>query len=455
MPSDRGIRIQPRDERQADGERGDAPSRRDRLRQQVRGMSWEESQEALSPDARGSVTVVAAAGSEQVALEGERDCFTPTLSRALLANPEQTINAVLGDLSGAVLVDGQLPTLAQGEGLSARPGASQHAVVVSNADYLDPNLILHTPHADGDAMSSRVAGRGFDPVEQHQDKTAQQMKSAYEAPLADGDLQRGDSLFLYYAGHGVQQGLLGVNFDAEQYLQDQGEPGSRGLTVRPSQRLSADDILRNQELVGVADRAAAAGVNTTVVLDSCHSGAVADTMRRHEIERLAQGAGENEQASQGAVFARLLQSNKDNLISFLTTRYGQLDRLDSLQHQLDQAADGAGSDEAAADNDRGVRVRRRGPAGADPAQVQRVGRLLAARREELVLEIRYEVRHFADWYQVTGYNFSQLSGQRLTQPSREAWQALETARALKVAAPVLDAIDDMVNLAIEYTSNRP
>jgi hypothetical protein len=79
------------------------------------------------------------------------------------------------------------------------------------------------------------------------------------------ELNPGDELLYYYAGHGTPKGLVGVE--------------SKG----PS-----DGILPNEAITGLVNHAEKKGFHLTAILDCCHSGGAAGDVRRDTAEDLAE-----------------------------------------------------------------------------------------------------------------------------------------------------------------------
>lgn len=147
---------------------------------------------------------------------------------------------------------------------------SRRAVVVGNANYDEdatmggtalPQRGRDLPGAIDDAreISDALRGRGYDVVPED-DRTAPQIEALLVAALNgghgfDGPLPDGGELVFFFRGHGLIQGLIGVD----------------GSAFTPLMMLS----IRNQ--------AYRRRIDFTAVLNACHSGVFVDVIRSAEL----------------------------------------------------------------------------------------------------------------------------------------------------------------------------
>lgn len=135
--------------------------------------------------------------------------------------------------------------------LPAEPEPGKLAVVIGNEHYAS---LGELPGAGRDAamMASRYSNQGY-AVAHLKDQTAAQLAYAVRTVLKGR--QAGDEVVVYYAGHGVAKGLLGVQHDVG------------GQT----------DLLPHAALNQVSTQAVSEGWHAQVIVDACESAsAVAD-----------------------------------------------------------------------------------------------------------------------------------------------------------------------------------
>ncbi|MEL6341711.1 MAG: caspase family protein [Myxococcota bacterium] len=134
------------------------------------------------------------------------------------------------------------------------PPSTRRAIVIGNHKYTDPDIDdLPGAERDAGAMASRYSALGYD-VEHLKDQSSTGMlKAVFKA--GDG-LKEGDSLVFYYAGHGIDTGLLGTNA-----------------------------TLKNMKVLGhgitnsLVTDAVAGGYHASVIADACESGAMTDRLK--------------------------------------------------------------------------------------------------------------------------------------------------------------------------------
>jgi hypothetical protein len=266
-----------------------------------------------------AATVVGSAADSESALDGS---FTPALVTALQATPHLNIDEVLYRLVAAPLGTGtdnggdlQHPTIVQyGQAAQHAPGGADGrdhkklAILIANQHYVHING-LYTPIAEADTMKAELASRGYD-ANVHADKTAADMTSLWGSMV--GAANRGDDLMAFYGGHGMPEGLLGVNHD--------GPP-------------NPPDVYTNHQVSGVVSAATSKGAHIRFVMDSCHSGAAAQAVREVRENELAAAAGSAGGPLQVAALTGLRKA-KERLLAHLAQRetmHQQL--LDELRHR--------------------------------------------------------------------------------------------------------------------------
>ena len=222
---------------------------------------------------RGDRMVAAASAWDELASDDES--FTAQLVRALAGDREASFLDTITSVAQRALrphpdARAQHPTLAVAGGGASRAtigaagtGRKATAVYVANAAY--PTRPLRGTIPDAEGLNGAMSGRGFQGAV-HTDRTAAQMGALYEGAAADASLEEGDSLLLFFSGHGLEEGLAGVDY---------GHTGGGDPGVLPHARVNA-----------MVKQASARGVNTSVVIDACHSGTAVDQMRNDQMQEL-------------------------------------------------------------------------------------------------------------------------------------------------------------------------
>jgi Caspase domain len=214
----------------------------------------------------GSMLMIAATSENNIAYEDEG--YARKVAQEL-ESPEAPLEPTMDRLAAEKFHESatapQLPTGVRSGGRTreARPDARRKAVYVANAQY-DEIVDLGSPVTDTESMKGKMAARGYENVV-HPDKSGEEMGAIYDAAVADPSLQPGDSLFLYYSGHGITSGLLGVHASKRDY---------------------STDLMPNARLNQATRAARARGIHTTVLVDACYAGAGVAEMRRLEIADL-------------------------------------------------------------------------------------------------------------------------------------------------------------------------
>jgi hypothetical protein len=266
----------------------------------------------------GSATVVGAAEDSEYAFDNS---FTPALVASLQSNPNLSLDEVLANLSGSSLGapatdnDGGLhhPTIVQYGQTDASANECRDnqktAVLIPNQNYVNISP-LGTPIAEANAMSSELAGRGYD-SNVHPDKTSAEMSGLWNGMVNAAN--EGDDLVAFYGGHGSPEGLCGINDD---------------LPPNPS------DTFTNSQVAGVVSAATTKGAHIRFIMDSCHSGSAAQTVREERENELAQNADSLGDHVRVAALAGL-RTAKQSLLDHCHEREQVLQKLDDaiVEHQ--------------------------------------------------------------------------------------------------------------------------
>jgi len=198
----------------------------------------------------GSATVAFSAGGKEAAgEEGSGGAYTQALLRAKKENPERSIDELATQMADfEVHGKAQHADVVKVGRSNAEAGHKKVGVVVSNSDY---ERLPDLPGAKADAQGMMGAYGGEFDLVLHEDLR----KGGIAGAAAQGmqGLAAGDHMVFYYAGHGIPEGLLGVD-------------------ARPSDVKSA--VFPRGAVLGLVNRARTQGFHLTAILDSCHSGAV-------------------------------------------------------------------------------------------------------------------------------------------------------------------------------------
>jgi hypothetical protein len=265
----------------------------------------------------GSATVVGAAADTEYAFDNS---FTPALVAALQANPNLSIDEVLEQLGAGSLGTGvdndnglHHPTIVQygqtAQNTSECRDNKKLAVLIANQNYVNISS-LNTPIAEAGTMKTELEGRGYD-ANVHSDKTAAEMSTLWSSMVSAA--AQGDDLVAFYGGHGAPEGLVGVNYDFPP---------------------AVPDIFSNAQVAGVVGSATGKGAHIRFVMDSCHSGSAAQTVREvreNELAAVATSVGDHLRV---AAMTGLRQA-KERLLAHCHKRETTLQQLDDAiqQHQ--------------------------------------------------------------------------------------------------------------------------
>lgn len=276
----------------------------------------------------GSVTVASSTnvpeeaadtGSYTQGLVGERDQDqTPTEEEFTSALESRAVNATFSSQHPSIAQIGIRPKEIKGKKLG---------VYISNSSYTTEGIDdLPGAARDAEAMKATMEGHGYKTLAEHKDQNASGIDAAIKTAIPWAS--KGDALLIYYAGHGLPQGMVGVNAD----VKSEGAGGQRGVKVtsatpEPVGQLTADeitDIEYYSRVLAALETGKTAGVHTTLVADACHTGAATDLVRAKAVEKLAEGGG---------------SERVDAIVE-------QIARLEDLKQQVNSAATNANQEDA-------------------------------------------------------------------------------------------------------------
>lgn len=236
-----------------------AGRRRVILESSLRGKSYDEQAASLSPST-GSSDVLAATTGDALAHESGRTGHGDA-TYALLELQKQHPDASMDELMEMAATDGatgqvtpgsgQNPTLSSRGGAQPAKGGSKVGAYVGNETYANLNDLRYTV-ADAEAMSAAFGARGYEGGVST-DLTSGELLSKYMGTVAG--LGPGDEALLYFAGHGADGDLLGVDSDGK----------GKGR-------------LRGDALRALVDEATTYGYHLKIILDACETGLLTETM---------------------------------------------------------------------------------------------------------------------------------------------------------------------------------
>jgi Caspase domain len=227
----------------------------------------------------GSLLMVGATSEDTIAYD--RGGYAQTVTKDL-GDPAADVRATMERWASATFDPfgyvPQSPTLVKTPGTAATGGAPRRrvAVYVANSDYQGMGD-LSSPVKDTDAIKGQLGERGYENVV-HANKSADEMQEIYGAAVTAHGLGPGDSLFLYYSGHGIREGLLGVN-------------ATRNREIGHNVPEYDGDLYHHAHLNAATRGATGRGIDTTVLVDACYAGEGVSQMRRLEMDDLAKETG--------------------------------------------------------------------------------------------------------------------------------------------------------------------
>lgn len=199
----------------------------------------------------GSAMVMASAGAGEFAFDNS---FTPGLLEYWSRHPEAPLDDVLRAMADETMEVSSkeqpvhhpdLVSVGSGAAGKESDGENQKAAyLVANQNYTGISK-LKTPIAETGALAGALSSRNYITMID-EDVSASTIRDDFNAGLDHATA--GDEVVLGYAGHGGNDGLIGI---------DHGNPNP--------------DVLPYGELTGLVSKATGAGVHLRVIMDSCHS----------------------------------------------------------------------------------------------------------------------------------------------------------------------------------------
>lgn len=226
----------------------------------------------------GALVAVAAAAANETA--SDIFSFTPEVVERLSMSAQVTLAQALNEASKQVLShwrELQRPRIIVRPRRGAVPAGSgkRWALYIANITYetnpggRDKVESLKNPGNQTRALKRLLTLRGWrtwgapqQGVRYH--KRARDIEALFRDALESPLLQSGDSILLYFSGHGLPEGLLGSGFNYD-----------------------ASEIASHRRLAEHVSQARARGIDVLIVLDACHTGAFVDLLREAQIEELA------------------------------------------------------------------------------------------------------------------------------------------------------------------------
>jgi len=259
-----------------------------------------ESATESSAGGDGSAMVMASAGATEWAFDKS---FTPTLIEKWKASPEAPLAEVLNQMAKETLSVScaEQPVhhpdlLTLGEGPAGKESAGEKekfAFLVANQNYTGISK-LSTPIAETAALGAMLESKQYDTLIDN-DIQADEIKADFNNELAQASA--GDELVLGFAGHGGNDGLVGIDHTSNN-----------------------PDVMPYGELSSLVNKATGSGVHLRVIMDSCHSATGSSLVR----EEMANSAFE-EAGLENSVYASIYNvcsQNRERLIT-LSGEYNQ------------------------------------------------------------------------------------------------------------------------------------
>jgi hypothetical protein len=230
----------------------------------------------------GSATVIGSASSNESAADA------PSFTAGMVGDQESDedpTESLEDEAITAVRFETQHPSLAQ---LGIRPKeikGDKWGVYIGNMDYKNHPPWMKLPGAKSDAkkMNDSMKAYDYEPINHYEDKNAEEMAALFQKGVKKAD--PGDALLLYYAGHGVPEGMVGVDSKLNKEEEDQAEEGT-GRGFKLSEPL-VTEVTRYSQVMQMLEAGVAKGVHITLISDACHSGSAADLVRTKAVEKLS------------------------------------------------------------------------------------------------------------------------------------------------------------------------
>lgn len=226
----------------------------------------------------GALIAVAAAAANEFA--SDIVSFTPAVVDCLRQSPRMTLAQALSETSKQVLTnrsDQQHPRVIVRPRRGAAPGESvkRWALYIANKTYENnpggSNQIesLKNPANQTRALKALLTQRGWQTWGAPQQgvryaKKAREIEALFRAVVESSILESGESLLLFYSGHGLPQGIVGTGYNYDE-----------------------SEIVSYQRLVDDSTLARARGIDVLLLLDSCHAGALIDLLRKAQLDELS------------------------------------------------------------------------------------------------------------------------------------------------------------------------
>jgi hypothetical protein len=259
-------------------------------------------------EGQGSVTVVGSAAETEGALDKESFTKGVTGERSADETPsEKEFMDALEKKAGEIHTDFkkhvQHPSIAQ---IGIRPeniGDHKLAVYIGNNNYKNnppdgPFPVLPGAKADAERMKATMEGHGYASVSLQEDVNASFLDSIFNIGVRQAKAYDADAIMLYYAGHGLPEGLVGVESNykekkAENTEGKKAEGGGRGGKVTGGP-ITLDgggpqftDIEPYSKVMKHLGASVGYGVHTSLIVDACHSGTATDLVRTKAVERFS------------------------------------------------------------------------------------------------------------------------------------------------------------------------
>jgi hypothetical protein len=231
---------------------------------------------------KGSITIGSSADVEEPA--GDEGSYGLGLSKALQKN--QNLGELLKERAQKHHIGGsgkQYPGFAQtGEGPGIgnghqSPFRNRKGLYIGNGAYKHspPWRKLKNAESDADAMESAMSKQGFETIGGVQKGLNEhQIYTAFSKGI--NEVNSGDTLLLFFAGHGLPPGVIGVDSNRK-------PPSSKDKNNFED----FTDTVSYNALMPLLDRAEGKGVHTVFISDACHSGGATNLLRQKAVERFA------------------------------------------------------------------------------------------------------------------------------------------------------------------------
>ena len=159
-------------------------------------------------------------------------------------------------------------------------------VYIGNSMYKNLGL-LDGVNDDVEKMKSTMEGFEYDSMPSQKNKNAKEIDSILSLSVQQAKAHSANALLMYYAGHGVPQGLLGVDTEEVPRTTDS-DTQDRGANQRSFKaKTELTDIEEYSKVMQHLEASVDNGVHTSLIVDACHSGAGTDLFRAKAVEKLS------------------------------------------------------------------------------------------------------------------------------------------------------------------------